>query len=99
MPVALKTLYSFDTVYSADSVEWCPYPPWKNVLATGTYQVNKVHGDVDNIDCPEGDAESPAMERLGRIYLHQVHFEEGEVRVEEVQKLEVAAVLDMKAGI
>ena len=54
---------------------------------------------MDNIDCPEGDAESPAMERLGRIYLHQVHFEEGEVRVVEVQKLEVAAVLDMKAGV
>ncbi len=29
-----------DTIYSADSVEWCPVAGRRHVLAVGTYQVS-----------------------------------------------------------
>jgi len=54
-----KTLLRFDTEYSADS---CEYSPNLGVLATGTYQVNKL----------DPNSESPATERLGRIYIHNI---------------------------
>jgi len=54
-----KSLLRFDTDYSADS---CEFSPNLGVLATGTYQVNKL----------DPDSESPATERLGRIYIHNI---------------------------
>jgi hypothetical protein len=33
-----QTLATFDTVYSADAVEWCPMNSHRNILAVGTYQ-------------------------------------------------------------
>ena len=31
-----------DTVYSADTVEWCPIAGKRHVLAVGTYQVSRL---------------------------------------------------------
>lgn len=31
----------YDTVLSADSVEWCPTPGLQHLLACGTYQLNE----------------------------------------------------------
>lgn len=36
-----ETLVTWDTEYSADTVEWCPISPCQNILAVGTYQVDK----------------------------------------------------------
>ena len=35
----VETLLTWDTEYSADSVEWCPLESLSNYLAIGTYQV------------------------------------------------------------
>lgn len=35
----IKTLYVFDTEYSADSVEWCPHAPLQNFFVCGNYQL------------------------------------------------------------
>jgi len=77
----MATLHTFDTEYSADSTE---YNSNLGVLATGTYQVNKL----------DADSESPKTERLGRIYLHQVDAEATTFTL--LSQLETAAVLDMK---
>ena len=73
--MARKTMYSFD---SADSVEWCPYEPYTSILATGTYQVNKLDKDTEKIDeaSEKEGGSSPKTERLGRIYLHRAEFTE-----------------------
>eukprot|EP00088_Acartia_fossae_P013703 TRINITY_DN1724_c0_g1_i10.p1 TRINITY_DN1724_c0_g1~~TRINITY_DN1724_c0_g1_i10.p1 ORF type:complete len:359 (+),score=50.18 TRINITY_DN1724_c0_g1_i10:41-1117(+) len=63
MIMECHTLYRFDTEYSADS---CEFNPVFNVLATGTYQVNKL----------DPESESPETERLGRIYLHNIDIEQ-----------------------
>lgn len=35
---------AFDTVLTADSVEWCPVPGLEDILACGTYQLNQHEG-------------------------------------------------------
>ena len=57
---AAKTLFSFDTKLSADTVEWCPHSGFENILIVGTYQVNKSDNEVFD------DAQ-----RYGRIYVFQ----------------------------
>ena len=51
--------YSFDTEYSACSVEACFSSTWGSVLATGTYQVNKViSGSQSELENCESDSYS-----------------------------------------
>lgn len=37
----IETITTFDTVYNADTVEWCPVPCYLNFLVCGTYQLNE----------------------------------------------------------
>ena len=76
-----------DTEYSACSVE-----VRGALVATGTYQVAQVEGE-------EGVGEAPPTQRLGRLYMHRIGAEEGEeggLALTEVERVERAAVLDMK---
>lgn len=41
MAVAWQNKLRWDTGYSADSVEWCPVEPHRDVLVCGTYQLEK----------------------------------------------------------
>lgn len=67
------THYTFDTEYSADSVEFCPVEPFQNVFAIGTYQVIKNEEQKQDVHDGSSDEESgyfsPEMSRLGRIYV------------------------------
>ncbi|XP_031829648.2 diphthine methyltransferase [Nomia melanderi] len=78
------TLETFDTEFSADSIEWCPSNSHKTIFVCGTYQLMK-------------DEESPVntsqSRRLGQIYMFKIN-ENGCLTL--LQKLEVPAVLDMK---
>ncbi|XP_012152025.1 diphthine methyltransferase isoform X2 [Megachile rotundata] len=79
------TLDNFDTEFSADSVEWCPIDPFKDIFVCGTYQLMK--------DAELKSNESVSSKRLGRIYMFQVKTS-GSLTL--LQQLEVPAVLDMK---
>ncbi|XP_050298245.1 diphthine methyltransferase isoform X2 [Anthonomus grandis grandis] len=57
--INFKTLFSYDTVYSADSVEWCPHQPYKNFFVCGTYQLTEKQDEQSN-------------RRLGRIMLFSI---------------------------
>ena len=57
---AAKTLFSFDTKLSADTVEWCPHFGFENILVVGSYQVNKSDNEVFD-----------DTQRYGRIYVFQ----------------------------
>ena len=35
----ITTLFTLDTEYTADSVEWCPVENYHNILLCGTYQL------------------------------------------------------------
>ncbi|OAD54958.1 WD repeat-containing protein 85, partial [Eufriesea mexicana] len=76
-----RTLDTFDTELSADSVEWCPINSFNNIFVCGTYQLL------------EGHINSLSQKRLGAVYLFQV-IQNGHLVL--LQKLEVPAVLDMK---
>ena len=89
------TWYTFDTQYSACSVETCVSQVWGCVIATGTYQVNKLNPG-NSVEIGDETGDSPETERLGRIYLHLVTSENGSVDCKEVFSIDCPAVLDMK---
>lgn len=40
----MQTLVKLDTILTADSVEWCPFEGFYNILACGTYQLDEKSG-------------------------------------------------------
>ncbi|XP_051278305.1 diphthine methyltransferase isoform X2 [Dicentrarchus labrax] len=81
-----RNLQVFDTELSADTVEWCPVLSSHDILACGTYQLQKGAGE-----------ESAAPSRTGRLYL----FEFRRVGLmspplTELQRMDTAAILDLK---
>ncbi|XP_056394838.1 diphthine methyltransferase [Hyla sarda] len=85
-----QTLQVLDTEYSADAVEWCPLDDWGTVLACGTYQLKKPDSEVS------GEVSDDPHLRLGRLYLYHYNPHQLFSPVSEVQKIETAAILDMK---
>ncbi|KAF7398697.1 hypothetical protein HZH66_006594 [Vespula vulgaris] len=81
-----QTLSIFDTQLYADSVEWCPIEPFKDLFVCGTYQL------IENTESI-AKKESKSSKRLGRIYLFQV-VKDGSMKL--LQQLETEGVLDMK---
>lgn len=79
----IETLHSFDTQYSADSVEWCQNESHKNYFSVGTYQLEERDADVscNNV-------------RKGRIYLF--NYNEISNELKKCQQIETDAVLDQK---
>ncbi|XP_066261772.1 diphthine methyltransferase [Euwallacea similis] len=78
------TIFKHDTVYSADSVEWCPHKPNTSFFVCGNYQLTEEKGAEDL---------EPSEKRLGRILLFSVDFFRG---LELHQTIETAAILDQK---
>ncbi|KAK7037597.1 hypothetical protein SK128_007413, partial [Halocaridina rubra] len=72
MSIDVKSLYSWDTEYSADSAEFCPVEPYHNYLAVGTYQL--ADNETENSGIPEVSSSEESKEkdmakkRLGRLY-------------------------------
>jgi hypothetical protein len=61
--------FTFDTVYSSDSVEFCPEAGFEDILICGTYQVTKAEQD-QNVDVSEQSSRN--NKRLGRFYTFDV---------------------------
>ncbi|KPJ08337.1 WD repeat-containing protein 85 [Papilio machaon] len=79
-----RTKLRWETGYSADSVEWCPVPPYNNVLVCGTYQLDKKD---------EGQQDKKQTRR-GRIYLFIVNDDTQELF--PAQSIDTAGILDQK---
>lgn len=104
--ISAKSLATFDTEYSADSIEFCPTPGYEHVFTCGTYQLLPVKSEERIASAGEDDAgregeegeeeeedeETPPAERIGRLYLFNL---DGDVPT-EVQRVETAAILDAK---
>lgn len=82
-----RTVETFDTEFSADSVEWCPSENHADIFVCGTYQLT--------LDESKESSKSETKKRVGRIYLFQVVKNES-LHLKLLQQLDVAAVLDMK---
>ncbi|XP_040010815.1 diphthine methyltransferase isoform X2 [Xiphias gladius] len=80
-----RSLQVFDTEQSADTVEWCPVSPSHNILACGTYQLQKGAGEED-----------ATLSRTGRLYLFDFRQEGSSPPLIELQRMDTAAILDLK---
>lgn len=78
------TLETFDTIFSADSVEWCPITGFKDFFVCGTYQLSSEDEKSDD---------KKSQKRQGIIYLFQI-VSLGKLKLH--QTLQVPAVLDIK---
>jgi diphthine methyl ester acylhydrolase len=79
----IETLHTFDTEYSADSVEWCQADGCEDYFSVGTYQLEEK--DEEN---------SSNNSRKGRIYLFNYDPDKDELK--KCQQIETEAILDQK---
>lgn len=97
---SVNTLFSYDTEYSADSIEWCPHVPWQNFFVCGNYQLaalddNDVKGgnfNKTNLLLNHFISDENKSKRLGRILLFAISSD----GLNLYQTINTAAVLDLK---
>lgn len=80
--LTINTLYSYDTEYCSDSIEWCPHAPFQNVFVCANYQL--IEDDTEY---------TGSRKRLGRILLFSISTESG---LTLHQTLNTSAILDQK---
>ncbi|KAI9321731.1 hypothetical protein BX666DRAFT_2023826 [Dichotomocladium elegans] len=80
-----SSIASVDTIYSADSTEFCPFPDNAEYLALGTYQLAEA----------TDEKEGAPRERKGRLYLYKVD-PNGPMPLQQQQAIDTPAILDMK---
>ncbi|WVF67097.1 hypothetical protein IAT40_001842 [Kwoniella sp. CBS 6097] len=97
------SLAYIDTLYSADSIEWCPFVGYQDIFVCGTYQIikqedtsstEKAVGDESDSDDEYEAGPSKPTQRVGRLLVFQVG--EDRVTLKEIQRIETAAILDTK---
>lgn len=81
----ITTLHTFDTTYSADSIEWCPHENSREFFVCGTYQLENPS---------EQSQFSTKCNRKGRIYLFQFKLEDESLT--KVFEIDTNAILDQK---
>lgn len=80
--IHVRTLSTFNTTFPADTVEWCPVEPYRNILACGTYELIK-----------NGPDTKAHMHKQGEIFLFRI-IDGG--NLEQLQQIRTSAVLDIK---
>ncbi|ADV19763.1 WD40 repeat domain 85 [Cryptococcus gattii E566] len=90
-----KSLANVDTLYSADSIEFCPFEGFQDLFICGTYQIVEPKEGGKKPDEDGSDDEQPPnqTQRVGRLLLFQVS--QGH-HLQELQKIETSAILDIK---
>lgn len=83
---SFTTIHVFDTVCSADSVEWCPITPHRTSFVCGTYHL------VDTSNNCRNDKNGKGYERTGGVTLFTLFKDQLEVN----DSIKCPAVLDMK---
>ncbi|XP_065079156.1 diphthine methyltransferase [Ochlerotatus camptorhynchus] len=86
MPSTITTLHTYDTVYSADSVEWCPHNPYQQLFVCGTYQLDDKAESISN--------NTSQTVRKGRILVFDFDLEQN--LLTKKQEIETSAILDQK---
>ena len=75
----LASMSAFDTVWPADSVEYCPHPSYRHIFTCGTYKLEET-APLDADDNPQEErtpppAARPNQKRRGECLLFQVDDE------------------------
>lgn len=77
MSTTASILFQQDTVYSADSIEFCPNSEFSNLIACGTYQLEPPQEEDEKSAAREQDEDeddrppSAPHRRLGRCLMYE----------------------------
>ncbi|CAG9860278.1 unnamed protein product [Phyllotreta striolata] len=77
----IQTLYTFETEYSADSVEWCPHKPHQNLFVCANYQLI------------ENEQTGNSSKRIGKLLVFLLDADNG---LKLIQSMNTSAILDQK---
>ncbi|KAL5518935.1 hypothetical protein ACEPAH_618 [Sanghuangporus vaninii] len=86
-----------DTIYPADSVEFCPVQGYHDILACGTYKL--IEGPTTSLEQESESGESTTTshrKRIGKCILLKAHSSQEDERLEILQEIDMPAILDMK---
>ncbi|KAH8102665.1 WD40-repeat-containing domain protein [Cristinia sonorae] len=85
---------AFDTIWPADSIEFCPNDEASNIFVCGTYNLEK----SDETISPETDLQEPPrpQKRRGKILLFEVEDAEDSTTLNNIEEVDLPAVLDLK---
>ncbi|KZT65138.1 WD40 repeat-like protein [Daedalea quercina L-15889] len=89
---------TFDTVWPADSAEFCPHPSHQDVFVCGTYKLERPEPTDDGQGQDQGTpppVEPVQQTRKGECLLFRVDSED-EFQLSLLQKTSLPAILDMK---
>ncbi|KAI5478338.1 WD repeat protein [Pseudohyphozyma bogoriensis] len=87
------TLSTDDTVFSADAIEFCPVN--SRIFACGTYQIQKEEvAPPTPAEEEDGESKTPVVTRFGRCLMYEI--DESGKQLNEIQRFEGPAILDMK---
>ncbi|XP_035694319.1 diphthine methyltransferase-like isoform X2 [Branchiostoma floridae] len=108
MSCSTRQLQVLDTDYSADCVEWCPVPGYHDVMVCGTYQLAQQEAPSSSpepvcvnhimffrLTCDDSGTTAAPQTRLGRLLCYHL-LTEGAVCLDEFQRTDLAAILDIK---
>ncbi|WRT65597.1 uncharacterized protein IL334_002542 [Kwoniella shivajii] len=105
------SLAHVDTIYSADSIEWCPFEGYEDSFVCGTYQIikpeeaslheptqleKKERGEEESDDDDDDDVdEGPSKPTQRKGRLLLYHVDDDDT-LAEVRRIETPAILDTK---
>jgi diphthamide biosynthesis protein 7 len=87
------SLHSDDTVYSADSIEFCPFQSHASFLACGTYQLAKDETDSNTpeeatsepVEAPTGTSDEDSQDEEDQVRADKPMLRLGRLLVYKVQ--------------
>lgn len=81
----ILVLQVVDTIYTADSVEWCPIIPYQNIFVCANYQLAE----------PANETNDETRRRFGKIRLYSLD-DKNDIKLHQI--IDNEAVLDQKWG-
>ncbi|KAL4240914.1 Diphthine methyltransferase [Mactra antiquata] len=83
------THQTIDTLYSADSIEWCPIPGFEDIMLCGTYQLEESKDDAKTDGSPQV--------RVGRLYMYKLENQSTSTpKLKLCTSLDMPGILDIK---
>ncbi|GFO06777.1 WD repeat domain 85 [Plakobranchus ocellatus] len=92
-----SVIQKIDTGLNADTVEWCPFDGFENLLLCGTYKLYEETNNAQKVHEQASLPEHSQQTRIGKVSVYRLTFENNcQPCLEEQSKMNMCGVLDIK---